>query len=367
MKILFTTNTAWNILNFRLPVVRVLLARGDVVAFMSPYDDTVARLESVGMRYIPLEMDNKGLNPVRDAGLAIRFWQCFRSERPDVILSWTIKNNIFGALAAKAVKIPFIPNVSGLGTAFLSGGTIQYIAETLYKVAFKNLNTVFFQNEDDRELFIQRRLVTIDQAELLSGSGINLQHFSYAPIHDGPPIFLMIARLLYDKGVLEYVEAARRVRNKHPEIRFQLLGATDSANRTAIDATTVKGWQTEGIIEYLNTTDDVRPYIAASSCVVLPSYREGAPRTLIEAGAMGRPVIATNVPGCRAVVDNAITGLLCEARSGESLAEVCLKFLDMSIPARVAMGQAGRARMENTYDEALVAKAYLEAIDRVLA
>jgi glycosyltransferase involved in cell wall biosynthesis len=177
----------------------------------------------------------------------------------------------------------------------------------------------------------------------------------------------MIARLLRDKGVEEFAQAARIVRAQHPEATFCLLGALDVDNRSAIPEALLRSWEAEGILRHLGTATDVRPHIAAAHCIVLPSYREGAPRTLIEAGAMARPVITTDVPGCRAVVEKGTTGLLCEVRSGESLAQACMQFLGMSLEARTAMGQAGRARMESTYDEKLVVDIYLTAIERAIA
>ena len=365
MRVLLTVNLTWNILNFRMGIVRALLTAGHEVVVLAPGDG--AGLAAEGIRHIPLEMDAKGLNPLSGLAMVAEMTRHFRTERPDVILSWTIKNNIFGAMAAHRVGVPFIPNVSGLGTAFLSGGALQFVAQTLYRRAFHHLDTVFFQNAEDRELFIARRLVTPAQAQLLPGSGIDLTRFSPAPAPNGPPAFLMIARLLRDKGVVEYAQAARIVRTSHPEAQFKLLGALDADNRSAIPEALLRDWQAEGIIDYLGTASDVRPAIATAHCVVLPSYREGAPRTLIEAAAMARPVIATDVPGCRAVVDSGKTGLLCAARSGDALADACLRFLDIPPAARHAMGQAGRARMEREYDEALVIRAYQTAIDRALA
>ncbi len=364
MRILLTVNLAWNILNFRMGVVRALITAGHDVSVLAPGDG--AGLAAAGVRHIPLEMDAKGLSPLSGVALTAQMMRHFRKERPDVILSWTIKNNIFGAMAARRVGVPFIPNVSGLGTAFLSGGALQFVAQTLYRRAFRSLETVFFQNAEDRDLFTQRRLVRFEQAQLLPGSGIDLTRFIPTPLPDTAPVFLMVARLLRDKGVVEFAQAARIVRKTHPDATFCLLGALDADNRSAIPETLLREWEAEGIIRYLGTAPDVRPHIAQAHCVVLPSYREGAPRTLIEAAAMGRPVIATDVPGCRAVVERGQTGLLCEARSGESLAEACLQFLDMSPEARAAMGQAGRARMEEHYDEKLVVNAYLAAIDRAV-
>ena len=364
MHILMTVNAAWNIWNFRRPLVEALSADGHRITVLAPPDDSVADLEQIGCRFRPLEMSVKGLNPVEDLKLQRRLKRIFREEQPDAILSFTIKNNIFGARAARAAGAPFVPNVTGLGTAFLSGGLLQTIAEQLYRRAFGKLPIVFFQNEDDRDLFLGRKLARADQARLLPGSGIDLLRFARVPIPstDAPPVFLMIARLLRDKGVIEFVEAARQIKARHPKARFQLLGAAGSENRTAIDTATVEAWVAEGVVEYLGTTNDVRPAIAAASCVVLPSYREGAPRTLIEAAAMARPLIATDVPGCRAVVDTGVSGFLCEVRNADSLAMAMERFLALTPDARAAMGQAGRAKMEREFDQALVVAAYREAL-----
>jgi|TARA_R100000935_G_scaffold57753_1_gene92470 glycosyltransferase involved in cell wall biosynthesis len=364
MHILITVNAAWNIWNFRRPLVEALSADGHQITVLAPPDDSVAELEQIGCRFRPLEMSVKGLDPIEDLQLQRRLKQVFREEQPDAILSFTIKNNIFGARAARATGMPFIPNVTGLGTAFLSGGLLQTVAEQLYRRAFGKLPIVFFQNEDDRDLFLDRKLVRTDQARLLPGSGIDLARFAPAemPSADAPPVFLMIARLLRDKGVIEFVEAARQIKAGHPNARFQLLGATGSENRTAIDTATVEGWVAEGVVEYLGTTSDVRPAIAAASCVVLPSYREGAPRTLIEAASMARPLIATDVPGCRAVVDRDVTGLLCEVRSADSLAVAMERFLALSPQAWIEMGQVGRTKMEREFDQGLVVAAYRQAL-----
>ena len=366
MHILMTANVAWNIWNFRKPIVHELLDRGHRVTVLAPPDETVADLEDLGCRFRPLEMNAKGLSPFEGFKLVGHFKRVFREEVPDVVLSYTIKNNLFGAMAAKAVGIPFLPNVTGLGTAFLSGGTLEKLAKLLYRNAFRQLPVVFFQNEDDRDLFVSSGMASRDQAKLLPGSGIDLDHFHAAdyPHANIPTVFLMIARLLRDKGVYEFVDAARQVKRHRPEVRFQLLGATGSENRTAIGTGIVQAWVDAGIVEYLGTAPDVRPAISAGSCVVLPSYREGAPRTLIEAAAMARPLIATDVPGCRAVVDRDVTGYICRAQDASSLADAITRFLDLPYEKQAEMGRAGRAKMEREYDQKIVVGAYLEAIQR---
>lgn len=364
LRICLTVNAAWNIWNFRRPLVSSLIADGHHLTILAPEDDYAAKLQAMGCRFVNLQMDRKGLNPANDALLVWRLRQAFIAERPDIILSFTIKNNLFGALAARSAKIPFVPNVTGLGTAFLSGGALEVLVRQLYGRAFKRLPVVFFQNQDDQELFVSQKLVGAEQARTLPGSGIDLAHFAALPFPDARtrPVFLMIARLLRDKGVQEFVEAARLVRRISPEARFQLLGAAGSDNRTAINLDTVMAWQQSHGIEYLGTSTDVREQIASAHCVVLPSYREGAPRTLIEAAASARPVIATDVAGCRAVVDDGKTGFLCEPRSAGSLASACLKFLEMGHAQQRLAGEKGRAKMEREFDEALVTRAYREVL-----
>jgi len=364
MHIMITANSAWNILNFRRPIVEALSRDDHQITVLAPADDSAAKLECLNCRMLPLEMNVKGLNPLQDLKLQHRFKRTFREEQPDIVLSYTIKNNIFGGQAAQLLGVPFLPNVTGLGTAFLSGKLLQTVTEQLYRRSFRNLSVVFFQNEDDRDLFLNRSMVRADQARLLPGSGIDLVHFPAVPMRhvEGPTIFLMISRLIKDKGVFEFIEAARRIKARHPQAQFKLIGEVASKNRSAIGRGILNSWIAEGVIEYLGTVEDVRPAIEAATCIVLPSYREGVPRALIEAAAMARPVITTDVPGCRAVVDHDISGFLCEVRNSESLTAAIERFLALLPEAKQAMGQAGRAKMEREYNHSIVVGAYREAI-----
>ena len=366
LHVLMTVNAAWNIWNFRRGLVAAFLEDGHQVTVLAPADVSEPHLQELGCRFLHLPMDPGGLNPLRDLALLRRMHKIFGRERPDVVLGYTIKNNLYGALAAKRLGIPFIPNVTGLGTAFLSNGALQRIAEKLYRAAFRSLPVVFFQNEDDAELFRKRRLVREGQVRVLPGSGVDLDHFAPAdfPAESAPPTFLMIARLLRDKGVLEFIEAAKIVRERVPTARFQLIGAADTYNRTAISLAEIRQWEQSRGVEYLGPVDDVRPHIAAAHCVVLPSYREGAPRTLIEAAAMARPVITTDVPGCRAVVDVEASGLLCASKDAQDLAAACLNFVSLSRQAQVEMGKRGRRKMEREYDQQLIFAAYQQAISQ---
>lgn len=363
MHILLTANTGWNILNFRAPLVDGLLADGHRVTVLAPDDGNAHAISALGCDFVPLPMDNKGLSPKHDGALLLRFRREFRRLQPDCVLGFTIKNNIYGALAARASDLPFIPNVTGLGTAFLSGRILQTVAEQLYRRAFVRCPTVFFQNGDDRDLFLDRRLVRAEQARQLPGSGIDLEKFApRAAAIDRPFTFLLIARLLRDKGVAEFAEAARQLRPRMPAARFVLLGAIGADNRSAIPAETVAAWVREGIIEHHPPVDDVRPLIASADCVVLPSYREGMPRSLLEAAAMAKPLIATDVPGCRSVVDDGENGFLCTVRDADSLAAAMARMEALPPDRLTAMGQVARIKTDREFDQAIVVEAYREAI-----
>ena len=322
LRIVISINCAWNIFNFRAGLVRTLLAKGHEVIAIAPRDAYAERLVGMGCRFIPIEMNNKGTNPIADAALFSRYLAILRREKPDAFLGYTIKPNIYGSLAAQACGIPVINNVSGLGTAFIRENWLTSVVKNLYRTALARSRVVFFQNEDDRFLFVQQKLVAAGRTCLLPGSGVDLEHFRPSArkgSHDSGIKFLLIARLLYDKGVGEYVEAARILKARHPEMRCALLGFLDVENRTAVSRDEVDNWEREGIIEYLGVSDDVRPHIAAADCVVLPSYREGTPRTLLEAAAMAKPIVATDVPGCREVVEHGRTGFLCQVRDAKDL------------------------------------------------
>jgi len=368
LRIMLSVNTSWNLVNFRAGLIRALVEQEHDVVAATPPDAYSSKLAGLGCRFIPFPMDNDGVSPVNDANLIGRYWRLLRSERPDVFLGFTIKPNVYGSFAAHTHGIPVINNVSGLGTAFISKRWLAAVAKVLYRRAFRRSAIVFFQNADDRDLFVGGGLVRKDQTSLLPGSGIDLSRFNLAkPINtpdtdDSDFKFLLASRLLWDKGVGEFVEAAKAVRNRAPRVRFQLLGFLDAKNRSAIDAAIIKGWVDDGVVEYLGAADDVRPYLRAADCVVLPSYREGTPRSLLEAAAMGKPIIATDVPGCREVVECGANGLLCAPRSADDLARCMLEVLALSAEARRRMGLAGREKVVRNFDEAIVIGQYMNAI-----
>jgi len=370
-KLMISINSSWNFVNFRAGLIRGLQGAGYEVVTVAPPDDHVPRLRELGCRYVPLEMDNKGTHPGRDLLLLWRFWRLLRSERPDVYLGYTVKPNIYGSLAAHALGIPVINNVAGLGAVFIKHNWLTRLVKGLYRHALSRSAKVFFQNEDDRRLFTGSGLVRAEVTDRLPGSGIDLTRFSAVPLADPTGRkglrFLLIARMLWDKGVGEYVEAARRVRQHHHDAEFCLLGFLDVQNPAAIARAQMDEWVAEGVVRYLGTADDVRPHIAEADCVVLPSYREGVPRTLLEAAAMGRPIITTDAVGCREVVDDGVNGYLCKLRDVEDLAAKMEQMIGLSPDDRSRMGQMGRDKMEREFDEQIVIRKYLEVVDRIVS
>ncbi len=334
---------------------------------MAPRDSYADKLPGLGCRYIDLPMDNRGTSPLRDLHLLLRLWRLLRRERPAAYLGYTIKPNIYGALAARMLGIPTLCNVTGLGAAFITESWLTRVVKHLYSVAFHR-SAVVFENETDRKFFIEERLVREEQTFVMPTTGVNLTDFSPLPARpvDGELRFLLVARMLWDKGVGEFIEAARRLRSIRPHARFQLLGFLDVLNPAAIDRSVVEEWVSEGIVEYLGVTEDVRPFLAEADCVVLPSYREGLSRSLIEAAAMGRPLIATDVPGCREVVDPGENGFTVAARDSSSLMEAMTAFCDLSDVRRAEMGATSRHKAVSEFDEAIVVGRYRQKIAAII-
>ncbi|MBF9251710.1 glycosyltransferase family 4 protein [Pontibacter sp. 172403-2] len=366
MRIALVINTSWNIYNFRIDLVQALLADGHEVVAVAPCDAYSGKLEEAGCRFVPVPME-QGTNPVKDLLLCWRLYRTYKRLRPDVVLHYTIKPNIYGAVAAHWAGVPAINNVSGLGTVFITRDYVSAIALRLYKFAFRYPAKVFFQNEDDRRLFLRNRLVGESITAVLPGSGVNLQAFAPADTfkRNKSFVFLMVSRVLYDKGVLEFVEASKLVQDQFPDVQCRLLGKIDERSRSGIRRSKLEEWLATGVIEYLGTTDDVAAVIATADCVVLPSYREGTPRTLLEAAAMAKPLIATNVPGCREVVQHGVNGYLCSARSAAALAEKMKQMLQLGEADLKRMGQASRQLAVMKFDVRIVIQRYKEAIAQV--
>ena len=362
--IALSINSSWNILNFRSGLIEALKAEGYRVVALSPADGHHERFAGLGVEHVTVAIDSAGLSPLGDLKLLLRYRRALKRAGADIFLGYTAKPNVYGSLAAHSLGIPVVNNISGLGTAFIEKGLLTRIVSVLYRVALRRSATVFFQNPEDRDLFLSSKLVRPKQARLLPGSGIDLERFvpSSEPRRPGPFAFLMVGRLLWQKGVREYVEAARLIRHEAPDTRFRLLGFLDVANRSAVTCADVDAWVSERLIDFLGEADDVRPHIAAADCIVLPSYREGLPRTLLEGAAMAKPLVATDVPGCRQVVEHGVNGALCAVRDARSLADAMLAMLRLSDEQRAAMGAAGRRKVEREFAESLAIDAYRAVI-----
>jgi glycosyltransferase involved in cell wall biosynthesis len=363
--ILLSSNSSWNLVNFRKPVIDALVGAGYRVIAAAPPDGHETKLEALGVLFCPLNMRASGTSPTEDARLLLDYIRLLRAQRPAMFFGFTAKPNIYGSLAARLLGIPVVATISGLGSAFLKGGPLGMLLLGLYRAALGGARAIMFQNPADRDLFIARRIARPEQARLVAGSGIDLDRFRPEPSRaDDGFRFLLIARLLLDKGIAEFVDAARIVRRTHSDVRFQLLGGPGGDNPSAVPESELARWAAESMVEQLGVSDDVRSQIAAADCIVLPSYREGLPRSLLEGAAMARPLIATDVPGCRDVIEDGVTGLLCEVRSARSLADAMERMLAMTAGDRAAMGEAGRRKVEAEFDQRLVAKTYLEELAR---
>jgi glycosyltransferase involved in cell wall biosynthesis len=363
-KLLLSVNSAWNIANFRGGLIRALQVEGYEVLAAAPEDEHVDRVRALGCRFVALPMDNGGTHPLRDLLLHRRYRALFAAERPRAFLGFTIKPNVYGSLAAQSLGVPTINNIAGLGTAFIRRSWLTHVARGLYRHALRRSHRVLFQNEDDRRYFVETGLVDAARTARVPGSGIDLQAFAVAPppIAQAPVRFLFVGRVLRDKGVVEYVEAARRLRAAGVPTDFAILGPLESANRTAIGRREVDAWVAEGAVRYLGEAEDVRPHIAAAHCIVLPSYREGVPRTLLEGASMARPLIASDAVVGRDAIDDGVNGYLVRAGDASDLAAACRRFAALSAEARALMGTASRRKAEREFDEHRVVATYLECL-----
>ncbi|NLM20675.1 MAG: glycosyltransferase family 4 protein, partial [Peptococcaceae bacterium] len=324
-------------------------------------------LKEIEVTYEQVFFQRTGTDPLADVKAVFDFWRFFSEVRPDIVLLYTIKPVIYGSLAAKFAGVPDIFSmITGAGYVFGDCSPkqryIRIAIEPLYRQALEYNKKVFFQNPDDRDLFLRRRLISDpEQCVLINGSGVDIDYFEKTPVSRDKISFLLVARLIGEKGIYEYAEAARRLKQLYPEVTFRLLGPFDS-NPTSIHPAKIEQWQSEGIIEYLGETRDVRPYMAQCSVFVLPSYREGTPRTVLEAMAIGRAIVTTDAPGCRETVVEGINGYLVPVRDVDSLARALERFIkDPELIQQ--MGKESRRIAVEKYDVRKVNRVILETMD----
>jgi len=366
-KIAIVLNNSWYAYNFRFNLAKSLKLNGYEVVFIAPYDKKYSELIKEEFEFYDISIDVKGINPISDFKTMLSLYKLYKTIKPDMILNFTIKPNIYSSIVAGLLKIQSISNITGLGTIFIKESMITKIAKSLYKTALGFNDKVFFQNNDDRTLFVENKLVSKVKTDLLPGSGVDLNKFLPVEKKDNSVLkFLLIARLLKDKGVSEYIEAIRIIKNRYQDIEFQILGAVGVANKTAITKDELEKWIDDDLIDYLGVTDNVQDVIANCDCVVLPSYREGTPRSLLEACAMAKPIIATDAVGCREVVDDGINGYLCEVKNAQDLADKMEMMIKLSEDERIAMGKVGREKIVKEFDEKIVIDKYLDSIKEIL-
>lgn len=366
MKIIMVGCLAESLINFRGHLLSQMVENGhQVVAVANGRNPDIENsLKSIGVEYLPVSIDRTGFNPIKDIATFWELYKCFSNLSPDIVLAYTVKPVIYGSIAASLARVPNIYSIiTGLGYAFSGRGKGSSILRTfvvfLYQFALRLNRKVIFQNPDDLNLFIDLKIVSKENATTVAGSGVDLCAYDVAPVVNAP-VFLLIARLLKDKGICEYVSAARMVRQYHPKAVFRLLGPLDP-NPSGLTLEQIMQWQNEGVIEYLGEVKDVRPHIASSAVYVLPSYREGTPRTVLEAMAMGRAIITTNAPGCRETVQDGKNGFLVQIRDVEQLAEKMKKFID-SPELILKMGEKSREIAVHKYDVHQINKDILMAL-----
>jgi glycosyltransferase involved in cell wall biosynthesis len=371
-RILVVYNTARWLYRFRLPLIQALQSRGYEVIAVSPPDEFVDRLESAGVRHLEISLNRKGLNPLEDVALLWRLRRLFEAQRPDLILTFTVKPNVYGSMAARKLGIPVVATIPGLGSLFVRRSLLTRLVSRLYRAALRSPRAVVFQNEEDRSLFVNGGLVPPEVAVRIPGSGVDTTRF--AP-EDGPArapgdpfVFLFAGRFLWAKGIGDLVEATRILQERGEKLETRILGFFEPPGATAISPRQVEEWVEEGVLVHLGSSDQVAGHMRAADCIVLPTYyREGLPRTLLEAASLGKPVIASDATGCREVVVDGVNGFLCRPADPEDLAEKMAAMIRMSPAERERMGRAGRERVEAEFDEKRVISRYLEVIEEVLA
>jgi glycosyltransferase involved in cell wall biosynthesis len=369
--IAIVANTTWNIYNFRLNILRILTEYQYQVIVIAPEDEyKVYQNEFPMVKHIPLKrLKRKGMNLIQELLLCHELFKIFKQEAPDLIINYTIKPNIWGGIAASLLKINYLCVVTGLGYTFLHNGLVYFASKALYRIAFKKADKVIFENIDDRNLFNTLRLVSAHQSVSVKGCGIDTQHFQPMPKtewHSGF-VFCFIGRFLWDKGIGEFIEAAKIVREKAPNTLFWLVGEPDENNPSCVPSDQIKIWEDEQIIVNQGFAKDVRAFIRNSDCIVLPSYREGMPTILAEASAMCKPVITADVAGCHEMVDMNQNGYIVPVKSADALADAMLKMLALPAEQLTEMGRYGRSKVEKEFDNRLIAAFFLEIVQQAFA
>ena len=371
-RIALVANTTWNIFNFRLNVIRKLIEEGHEVIVFAPIDKYISYQEKFHeVKHIPLKrLKRDSVNPLRDLQLTAELTRLYKEHKPDLVIHYTVKPNIFGGLAARLAGVPSIAVVTGLGYAFLHNGFVKRTTASLYKFTSRFQKRMIFENEDDLGLFIDEGLIKPEIGMSIDGCGVDTDLYTHSgterSAEKGEVVFTFIGRLLYDKGIREFVNAAHRVAEINKNTRFWVFGELDRDNPSAIKERDLVQWVKDETIEYHGATDNVRTYLEQTDCVVLPSYREGMSRVIMEAMSMEVPVITSDTPGCRQAVVDGENGFLVEVADSQGLADAMSRFIDLSEEERRQMGLNGRQRALEKFDERIIASQIFDVISNVL-
>ena len=361
IKIAIVLNSAWHGYNFRLNLARELKTSDYEVVFIAPDDGEYSVKLKKEFSFVGVDFKADSINPINDLRLCASLFRIYKEIKPDIVLNFTIKPNIYSAIVARILKIYSINNITGLGTLFIKKTIITLVAKLLYKLSLACASFTFFQNINDQQFFISTKLVSIRKCEVIPGSGIDTNKFSPVTNKNHHTFrFLMVARLIKDKGVYEYIEAAKSLKNQNTE--FWILGESATANKTALTIQEISKFSKEGFVTFFERSDDVKSFLDKVDCVVLPSYREGSPRSIMEASSAELPVIVSDVPGSSQVVDDNITGLYCKVRDSKDLIDKLKVIIKMTNKERQNMGKMGRKKMINQYEEKIVLESYKHKI-----
>ncbi|MCP1126097.1 glycosyltransferase family 4 protein [Bacillus sp. 3103sda1] len=359
-KVLILANNDVGLYKFRKELIQELVKEYKVYVSL-PYGEFIPRLEELGCKFIDTPISRRGTNPITDLKLLMNYKKIIKEVKPDVVLTYTIKPNVYGGLACKMSGVPYIANITGLGTAVENGGLLQKVTLFLYKLALKEVNFVFFQNEENRKFFINQKIVR-DNHRLIPGSGVNLNHYSLLDYPSDTMVnFLFIARVMKEKGIDQYLDAAKYIKERHPNTAFHILGFCEGSYESKL-----KEMQDSGIIQYHGMQNDVREFHKFSHCTIHPTYYpEGMSNVLLESAASGRPVITTNRSGCREIVDDTINGYIVEQENSRDLIEKIERFINLDYETKKQMGVAGRMKVEREFSRDIVVNAYMNEIEAI--
>lgn len=369
-RVILVANSTWNIYNFRLNIIRKLISEGHQIFVIAPVDEYLEYKEAFpDVKHIPLKtMGRDSTNPIRDLLLLIELFRKYNWLKPELVIHYTNKPNIYGGFASRMLNIPSVAVVTGLGYSFIHKGFLNFIVRKLYKLSGKYHKRFIFENEDDKDLFIEEGIVHKENAKAVKGCGVDTKYYlpSSNGISESKLTFTFVGRLLYDKGITEFISAAKLVKEKYPETKFEVIGEFDSDNPSNIDKDYLVDWVDSGVIDYKGFVRDIRPILQHSDCVVLPSYREGMPRTLLEGMSMGKPLITTDVPGCRETIKEGENGFIVPVKDEKKLADAIERLIKLPIEQRKEMGKKGRQMAVEIFDHKLIANQIFSIINPIL-